>query len=192
MQICSDSAIECLLDALPLQSSTSTVGYQSDSDSISDISSNSSDDMFPYEQRPQYSWDRTSKNDGRASPKQEGSPLLPGRIMNGLNTNSYGAFRPSTTNRGKPGRNSGPTSAASSLHGSTQSRSGHDRHPNDSAAVWYYGLNALEIATIANAKKFLSRSCVQGVINDVWKGRVVLWNDMSLRAKKKPQKFDRR
>lgn len=193
MQICSDSAIECLLNALPLHSTASTTDYEYDSDSISEISSNSSDDLFPHEERPLDSWERTGKNSGKGSPKREGSPLLPGRTMSGMIFNSYGAFKSLIKNsNNKPCRNRCSIPSSSSFHGSIRSKGSHDRQANDSTSVWYNGLNALEIATIANAKKFLSRSCVQDVINDVWKGRVVLWNDMSLHAKKKPQRFNRR
>ncbi|OOO14084.1 hypothetical protein OAory_01026790 [Aspergillus oryzae] len=43
----------------------------------------------------------------------------------------------------------------------------------------FFGLNALEIATIAHAKKFLSQKVVQRVIDHIWKGEIVFWDTLS-------------
>ncbi|RDW70476.1 uncharacterized protein DSM5745_07987 [Aspergillus mulundensis] len=56
----------------------------------------------------------------------------------------------------------------------------------------FLGLNALEIATIAHAKKFLSQMVVQKVVNDIWNGEIVFWNSLSVHSTKKPQRFNKR
>ncbi|GIK05714.1 hypothetical protein Aspvir_009827 [Aspergillus viridinutans] len=56
----------------------------------------------------------------------------------------------------------------------------------------FFGLNALEIATIAHAKKFLSQKPVQRVIDDIWNGEIVFWDSLSVHSKKKPQFFNKR
>ncbi|RHZ47599.1 uncharacterized protein CDV56_104413 [Aspergillus thermomutatus] len=56
----------------------------------------------------------------------------------------------------------------------------------------FFGLNALEIATIAHAKKFLSQKAVQRVIDNIWNGEIVFWDSLSVHSKKKPQFFNKR
>jgi hypothetical protein len=56
----------------------------------------------------------------------------------------------------------------------------------------FLGLNALEIATIAHAKKFLSQKVVQKVVNDIWNGEIVFWDSLSVHSTKKPQRFNKR
>ncbi|GAQ41929.1 ion transporter [Aspergillus niger] len=56
----------------------------------------------------------------------------------------------------------------------------------------FFGLNALEIATIAHAKRFLSQKVVQKVIDNIWKGEIVFWDSLSVHSKKKPQFFNKR
>jgi hypothetical protein len=56
----------------------------------------------------------------------------------------------------------------------------------------FYGLNALEIAAIAHAKKFLSQNVVQKIIDDIWKGEIVFWDSLSLHAKKTPHILNKR
>lgn len=56
----------------------------------------------------------------------------------------------------------------------------------------FFGLNALEIAAIAQAKRFLSQRVVQRVVNDIWNGRIVFWDSLTVHSKKKPQLFNRK
>ncbi|KAJ6024026.1 hypothetical protein N7540_004823 [Penicillium herquei] len=56
----------------------------------------------------------------------------------------------------------------------------------------FFGLNALEIAAIAHAKRFLSQSVVQRVVNDIWKGEIVFWDSLTVHSTKKPQIFNRK
>lgn len=56
----------------------------------------------------------------------------------------------------------------------------------------FFGLNALEVAVIAHAKRFLSQRVVQRVVNDIWNGEIVFWDSLTVNSKKKPHMFNRR
>jgi hypothetical protein len=50
-------------------------------------------------------------------------------------------------------------------------------------------MSVLEIAIVADALKFIASPIVQSVLQDIWKGNVVLWGDLDLNAsiaRKKP------
>jgi hypothetical protein len=54
------------------------------------------------------------------------------------------------------------------------------------------GMNALEIAAIGNAKKFLSQPPVQKIVEDIWNGDVIFWENLSVHAVKKPRVYNKR
>jgi hypothetical protein len=56
----------------------------------------------------------------------------------------------------------------------------------------FFGLNALEIAAIAQAKRFLSQRVVQRVVDDIWNGEIVFWDSLTVHSKKNPHVFNRR
>ncbi|KAJ5239034.1 hypothetical protein N7468_003653 [Penicillium chermesinum] len=56
----------------------------------------------------------------------------------------------------------------------------------------FFGLNALEVAAVGHAKKFLSQQVIQRVVNDIWKGEIVFWDSLTVNSKKKPQRFNRK
>ncbi|KAL9102053.1 MAG: hypothetical protein Q9163_002761 [Psora crenata] len=60
----------------------------------------------------------------------------------------------------------------------------------DSTAA-FVGLNALEIAAISNASKFLSQDVVQSVINDIWHGRIVFWDSLYVHSKKEAKVYNK-
>lgn len=69
------------------------------------------------------------------------------------------------------------------------------RHEGIYAAQRYsqfFGLNALEIATIAHAKRFLSQKVVQRVVDGIWKGEIVFWDSLTVHSTKKPHIFNPR
>jgi hypothetical protein len=53
-------------------------------------------------------------------------------------------------------------------------------------------LSALELATVASAKKFLSQRPVQKIINGLWKGDIIFWETLDVHSEKKPRKYNRR
>ncbi|KAJ5559157.1 hypothetical protein N7461_003129 [Penicillium sp. DV-2018c] len=54
----------------------------------------------------------------------------------------------------------------------------------------FFGLNALEIATIAHAKRFLSQRAVQRVVDGIWRGEIVFWDSLTVKSTKKPHFFN--
>ncbi len=56
----------------------------------------------------------------------------------------------------------------------------------------FVGLNALEIAAVANAKKFFSQQVVQKVVNSIWSGDIVFWDSLNVHTKKKAQVYNQR
>lgn len=53
----------------------------------------------------------------------------------------------------------------------------------------FIGLNALEIAAVADAKKFLGQCSIQEIVTDIWNGDFIFWNSMSVHTIKKAQKY---
>jgi hypothetical protein len=51
-------------------------------------------------------------------------------------------------------------------------------------------LNALEIAAIADAKRFLSQHIVQKIITGIWNGDIIFWDRLSASSKKKPRFYN--
>ena len=72
-------------------------------------------------------------------------------------------------------------------HGST-SRLSED---TESFAATFAGLNALEVAAVAGAKKFLSEKPIQRIIEGIWKGDIVFWDTISTKAVKKARFYNR-
>jgi hypothetical protein len=56
----------------------------------------------------------------------------------------------------------------------------------------FNGLNALEIAAVADCKKFLSQKIVQKIITGIWDGDITFFQTLSENAKKKPQFYNKR
>lgn len=56
-------------------------------------------------------------------------------------------------------------------------------------ALSFVGLNALEIAAVAGAKRFLSQRVVQDVINGIWAGDIIFWESLSIHTKKRAQMY---
>ncbi|KAI9774301.1 MAG: hypothetical protein M1840_004195 [Geoglossum simile] len=63
---------------------------------------------------------------------------------------------------------------------------------DDDPTSSFRGLNALEIAVVVDAKKFLSQRAVQKVVNGIWSGRIVFWESMSVHTTKKPHFYSQR
>ena len=53
----------------------------------------------------------------------------------------------------------------------------------------FIGLNALEIAVVAEAKNFLSQRRVQKIVHAIWGGDIIFWESLSVNTTKKAQKY---
>ena len=62
----------------------------------------------------------------------------------------------------------------------------------DAIADSMSGMNALEIAVVADAKKFVSQKPVQKIVEDIWNGDVIFWETLSVHAVKKARPFNKR
>ncbi|ORY58146.1 uncharacterized protein BCR38DRAFT_448220 [Pseudomassariella vexata] len=60
---------------------------------------------------------------------------------------------------------------------------------NDPTAP-FINLNALEIAAIADAKRFLSQHVVQKIITGIWSGEIMFWDRLSVHSEKKPRFYN--
>jgi hypothetical protein len=56
----------------------------------------------------------------------------------------------------------------------------------------FKSLNALEIAAIANAKRFLSQHVVQKIVTGIWNGDIVFWDTLAVNSVKKPRYYNPR
>ncbi|KAL8693596.1 MAG: hypothetical protein Q9218_001596 [Villophora microphyllina] len=58
---------------------------------------------------------------------------------------------------------------------------------DDDPTLAFVGLNALELATVAGAKRFLSQRVVQDVVNGIWAGDIIFWESLSIHTRKRAQ-----
>jgi hypothetical protein len=65
-----------------------------------------------------------------------------------------------------------------------------DEDEEDDPTEPFISLNALEIAAIADAKRFLSQHVVQKIITGIWNGDIVFWDSLSVNAIKKPRYYN--
>lgn len=78
-----------------------------------------------------------------------------------------------------------------SFNDDDQDTSGRLSDEEEPFATTFAGLNALEIAAVAGAKKFLSEKPIQRIINAIWKGDIVFWDTMSTSSVKKARFYNR-
>jgi hypothetical protein len=65
-----------------------------------------------------------------------------------------------------------------------------DDDDDDDPTAPFRNLNALEIAAISNAKRFLSQYVVQKIITGIWNGDIIFWDSLSVYATKKPRYYN--
>lgn len=65
----------------------------------------------------------------------------------------------------------------------------NDDEESDPTAPFIH-LNALEIAAIADAKRFLSQHVVQKIITGIWSGDIIFWDRLSVHSVKKPRFYN--
>lgn len=65
-----------------------------------------------------------------------------------------------------------------------------DEEEDEDPTAPFINLNALEIAAIADAKRFLSQHVVQKIINGIWNGKIIFWDRLSVHSVKKPRFYN--
>lgn len=63
-------------------------------------------------------------------------------------------------------------------------------HDEEDPTTSFIGLNGLEIAAVADCKKFLSQRIVQKIVTGIWRGDIVFWESLSPSTKKKAQFYN--
>lgn len=65
--------------------------------------------------------------------------------------------------------------------------------PDDTTAfaATFAGLNALEIAAVADAKKFLSQKAIQRIIDGIWRGDIVFWETLEQHSTKQAKIYNK-
>ncbi len=56
-------------------------------------------------------------------------------------------------------------------------------------ASLFDNLNALEVAAVTKAKKFLSQRVLQRMIESIWRGDIVFWETLSVNTRKEPKVY---
>jgi hypothetical protein len=72
----------------------------------------------------------------------------------------------------------------------TMSLTADEEEDEEDPTTPFVGLNALEIAAIANAKRFLSQHVVQKIITGIWNGDIIFWDSLSVHATKQPRYYN--
>lgn len=56
----------------------------------------------------------------------------------------------------------------------------------------FENLNALEVAAVTGAKKFLSQKVVQRMIESIWRGDIIFWETLSVNTRKEPKVYSKK
>ncbi|KFA77890.1 hypothetical protein S40288_02552 [Stachybotrys chartarum IBT 40288] len=111
----------------------------------------------------------------------ERSPLL--SMLSGTNSDGHGSVGPVGSTRKK-------TQLLSSLSRLTYSTDEMPDDDDEDPTEAFKTLNALEIAAVANAKRFLSQHVVQKIITGIWNGQIIFWDSLSVHSVKKPRYYN--
>ncbi|KAL3296712.1 ion transporter [Colletotrichum asianum] len=112
----------------------------------------------------------------------ENSPLLSGGSWSGSNSRRASI---------RPGSSAKRYQLLSSLSRLTMSmHADEDGQEDDDPTGPFTNLNALEIAAVADAKRFLSQHVVQKIVTGIWNGDIIFWDSLSVHAEKKPRFYN--
>ncbi|KAF8855335.1 hypothetical protein BDZ45DRAFT_805084 [Acephala macrosclerotiorum] len=100
-------------------------------------------------------------------------------------------FRPSTLPVTRPGSKRVEMLRSISNIGIPTQEEGEEEDEGDPTSA-FTGLNGLEIAAVADCKKFLSQKVVQKIVHGIWRGDITFWQDLNAHTKKKPSFYNRR
>lgn len=76
--------------------------------------------------------------------------------------------------------------------GTSIAGSDNEDHDEEDPTTSFTGLNALEIAAVADCKKFLSQKIVQKIVTGIWDGDITFFQSLSENTVKKPQFYNKR
>ncbi|KAF3912410.1 hypothetical protein AA313_de0210247 [Arthrobotrys entomopaga] len=91
-------------------------------------------------------------------------------------------------------RQSSAVNATTAAHEFTPLMESSSSFPHDidgtPAKHSFAGLSTLELAVVCDAKKFLSQRTVQNVVNGIWDGSIVFWQDLRTNAQKRASLYN--
>ncbi|KAF6805147.1 ion transporter [Colletotrichum sojae] len=90
----------------------------------------------------------------------------------------------------RPGSSAKRYQLLSSLSRLTMSMHADQEEEDDDPTSPFTNLNALEIAAVADAKRFLSQHVVQKIVTGIWNGDIIFWDSLSVHAEKKPRFYN--
>lgn len=67
----------------------------------------------------------------------------------------------------------------------------NDQDEEEDPTTHFAGLNGLEIAAVADCKRFLSQGIVQKIVGGIWNGDITFWDGLNERTMKKPQFYNK-
>lgn len=108
------------------------------------------------------------------------------------------SFDPESYNEVEPHADNGDAAERAALlsgrglsAATTQGKTGTSSIAEEEPMSSFVGLNALEIAAVAGAKKFLSQRIVQKTVDDIWNGHIIFWESLSVHSKKKAKFYNK-
>lgn len=134
-------------------------------------------------------------------------PSADGKVNNSRDTEAGIQTRRSNGNNVLPSDNeetlllSGTTTQLGRSHGSpgpscfgTDERIDSTAEPDDNEEFTssFQNLNALEVAAVTNAKKFLSQRVIQKIIGSIWRGDIIFWETLSVHSVKQAKIYNKR
>lgn len=106
-----------------------------------------------------------------------------------------GSLRPTDEESAQPTERSplldGPTEGDGTFDENTPADDDNAGREQASFASTFATLNALEIAAVADAKKFLSQKAMQRTIDGIWRGDIVFWDSLSTASIKQAKLYNR-
>ncbi|ETS83610.1 hypothetical protein PFICI_05486 [Pestalotiopsis fici W106-1] len=110
-------------------------------------------------------------------------------LLPSSSSNEHPGSRPDTL-RGASQRRTQLIQSLSKLTMSMQLDSNDEEEDENDPTAPFINLNALEIAAIADAKRFLSQHVVQKIITGIWSGDIIFWDRLSAGSIKKPRFYN--
>ncbi|MCJ1311813.1 hypothetical protein MMC25_005486 [Agyrium rufum] len=85
-----------------------------------------------------------------------------------------------------------PREAGATAQDDTIGEEEQEEEEEEDPTLPFAGMNALQIATVAEAKKFMSQRVIQKTVDGIWSGDIVFWDSLNSNTKKKPQLYNKR
>lgn len=112
----------------------------------------------------------------------ERTPLIPPRVLATFDGQSSVLVHAGSTK--KRSRLLSSLDRLTNANGDDEDEDKPDQADDSEPATAFAGLNALEIAAVADAKRFLSQHVVQKIVAAIWNGDICFWDSLSVNSSK--------